>query len=58
MKIYLPSNGMMGLTSIEMRPPRIKDINFEDLSSNETLRKTEFLQLLVDKKRVRYDNSV
>ena len=41
---------MMGPTSIEMRTPMINDIRqLSNLSDDETLRKTEFLQLLCDK---------
>lgn len=50
MKIYLPSNGLLGLTSVDMRTPRISDIRtLTNLSDNEILFKTEFLYQLVDK---------
>lgn len=47
MKIFLPSNNMMGMTSIEMRDPKIEDLrkvpNFSQFS---IIRKTEFVKLL------------
>jgi hypothetical protein len=53
MKIFLPSNGMMGLTSIDMRQPIIKDIRtLSNLTDNETLKKTEFLYQLCDKEKL------
>lgn len=48
MKIFLPSNNMMGLTSVEMRDPKIGDLrkvtNFSNFS---IIRKTQFVEMLV-----------
>lgn len=49
MKVFLPSNNMMGHTSVEMREPKIEDMrkipNFNQQSS--IIKKTEFVHELV-----------
>lgn len=47
MKIFLPSNNMMGLTSIDMRDPKIGDLrDVPNLSFSSVIKKTQFVQKL------------
>ena len=49
MKIYVPSNGKMGLQSVNMRQPKIDDLrDTVELSSISEIRKTQFVKKLLD----------
>lgn len=49
MKVYLPSNGMMGISHIDLSQPKINDLrNVPNLSGFSTIRKTEFVKMLAD----------
>jgi len=53
MRVYLPSNGMMGLNSIELRAPKIDDLReIPNLSQSSIIRKTQFVELLAPKNDV------
>ena len=48
MKIYLPSSGVLGIMSTEIRQPKIDDLRkISELSQIPELRKTEFVKLFL-----------
>lgn len=48
MKVFLPSNNMMGLTSVEMRDPKIGDLRkIPNYSFSSIIKKTEYVRDLV-----------
>ena len=47
MKVYLPSHGVLGIDSIDIRQPKINDLReISNLSPTPELKKTEFVKML------------